>query len=60
MQPHDWLALIGATVVALVALVMISAAGEVYGLGIALFVVAVVFGFYWLKRIFDRADAGRH
>ena len=60
VQPCDWMVLIATTVVAVVALVLISVAGEVYGLGIALFIVAVGFGFYWLKRMFDRADAGRH
>lgn len=60
VQAQDWLGLIAATVIALVGLVLISVAGEVYGLGIALFVVAVGFGFRWLKRMFDRADAARH
>ncbi|MGH7042748.1 MAG: hypothetical protein ACREFY_11525 [Acetobacteraceae bacterium] len=60
MQPKDWLTLIIAAVVAIVALFLISAAGEVYGLGIALFIVAVGFGFHRLKRMFDRIDAGRH
>jgi len=60
MQTRDWLVLIGATVVAVLALVLISTAGKVYGLGIALFIVAVGFGFYWVKRMFDRADAGPH
>jgi len=60
MQPQDWLTLLAATVVAVVALVLISIAGEVYGLGIALFVVAVGWGFHRLKQVFDRIDAGRH
>jgi hypothetical protein len=60
MQLCDWLGLVGAVVLGLIALVLISVAGEVYGLGIALFIVAVVFGFYSLKRMFDRADAHRH
>ena len=60
MQSQDWLTLLGTVIVAVIALVLISTAGEVYGLGIALFVVAVGFGFYWIKRVFDRIDAGRH
>ncbi len=60
MQPQDWLTLLGTAIVAVIALVLISMAGEVYGLGIALFLVAVGFGFYWIKRVFDRIDAGRH
>ncbi len=60
MQSQDWLTLLGAAIVAVIALVLISTAGEVYGLGIALFLVAVGFGFYWIKRVFDRIDAGRH
>ncbi|MBW4091817.1 MAG: hypothetical protein HIU82_12035 [Proteobacteria bacterium] len=60
MQAQDWLTLLGTAVVAVIALVLISTAGEVYGLGIALFLVAVVYGFRTIKRVFDRIDAGRH
>lgn len=56
----DVVVLLVCGVAAVVALVMISIAGEVYGLGIALFAVAVVAGFWYLKRMFDRVDAGRH
>ncbi len=59
-EAKDWAGLIGAGVLAVVALVLISVAGEVYGLGIALFIVAVGGGFYSIKRRFDRADAGPH
>lgn len=57
---REWLVLIGAGVVALVALWLISVAGEVYGLGIALFAAAVVFALHWIRCIFDRIDATRH
>ena len=56
----DVLILLICGVAAVVALVMISIAGEVYGLGIAVFVVAVVAAFWYLKRMFDRVAAGRH
>lgn len=56
----EWLTLIVTGAVALVALVLISVAGEVYGLGIALFAGAIGFGLYWIRRIFDRIDAARH
>ena len=56
----DFLVLLVCGVAAVVALLMISIAGEVYGLGIAVFVVAVVAAFWYLKRMFDRVDAGRH
>ena len=57
---REWTILIATGVAALIALVLISDAGEVYGLGIALFAGAVVFGLYWIRRIFDRIDAARH
>jgi ABC-type multidrug transport system fused ATPase/permease subunit len=57
---QEWLVLIGTAVVALVALWLIATAGEVYGLGIALFAAAVVFGLHWIRRIFDRIDAAGH
>lgn len=56
----DVVILLACGVAALVALLLISIAGEVYGLGIAVFAVAVVFGFWYLKHVFDRIDAGRH
>ena len=54
---REWLVLIGAGVVALW---LISVAGEVYGLGIALFAAAVVFSLHWIRCIFDRIDAAGH
>ena len=39
-------------------LFMAHAGGGVYGLGLALFVVGVVFVFWFIKRYFDRLDAG--
>ncbi len=46
--------------VAIVGLFLASAGGGVYGLGLALFVVAVIASFWWVKRYYDRLDAGRH
>jgi len=46
--------------IAIVGLFLASAGGGVYGLGLALFVVAVIAGFWWVKRYYDRIDAGRH
>lgn len=40
-------------------LFLIAAGGGVYGLGLALFAVAVICGFWAIKRYFDRADAAR-
>ncbi len=37
-------------------LFMTSAGGGLYGLGLAVFVVAVVLGFYMIKRHFDRFE----
>jgi membrane protein implicated in regulation of membrane protease activity len=60
MDLIDWVILIVAVVVAIGGLFMAHAGGGVYGLGLALFVVAVVFAFWFVKRFFDRMDAGRH
>jgi membrane protein implicated in regulation of membrane protease activity len=46
--------------IAIVGLFLASAGGGVYGLGLALFVVAVIAAFWWVKRYYDRLDAGRH
>jgi hypothetical protein len=46
--------------IGLAGLFMISAGGTIYGLGVAVFVVAVVLGFYVIKRHYDRIDSGRH
>jgi hypothetical protein len=46
--------------IGLAGLFMISAGGTIYGLGMAVFVVAVVLGFYVIKRHYDRIDSGRH
>ncbi len=45
--------------VAIGALFMIDAGGGIYGLGMALFVVAVVAGFWLIKRYFDREEVRR-
>jgi O-antigen/teichoic acid export membrane protein len=46
--------------IAIIGLFLASAGGGVYGLGLAIFVVAVIAGFWWVKRYYDRVDAGRH
>jgi membrane protein implicated in regulation of membrane protease activity len=46
--------------IAIAGLFLASAGGGVYGLGLAMFVIAVVVGFWWVKRYYDRIDAGRH
>ena len=46
--------------IAISGLFLASAGGGVYGLGLAMFVIAVVVGFWWVKRYYDRVDAGRH
>lgn len=47
--------------IALGGLVMASFGGTLYGLGLAIFAVAVVLGFWTIKRHYDRVDAsGRH
>ena len=56
----DFLVLAACGAAAVIALLLIARSGEVYGLGIALFLVAVVAGFWYLKRMFDRVDAGPH
>lgn len=45
--------------IGLAGLFMIAAGGAVYGLGMAVFVVAVVLGLYVIKRHYDRIDSGR-
>ncbi len=47
-------------IVAVVGLFLASAGGGVYGLGLALFVIPVIGAFWWVKRYYDRVDAGRH
>ena len=48
-----------AILVAIGALFMIAAGGEIYGLGVALFAVAVIGGFWAIHRYFNHIDAGR-
>lgn len=42
------------------ALFMIAAGGAIYGLGIALFIVAVIGGFWSINRYFDRQSKFHH
>lgn len=60
MELRDMLPFLLAIVVAIGALFMIEAGGGVYGLGMAVFAVAVVGGFWAIKRYFDRIDRQRH
>ncbi len=49
-----------AILLAIGSLFMIDAGGQIYGLGMALFIVAVVGGFWSIKRYFDRGGTARH
>jgi len=60
IDPTDLVILAVLILIAIVGLFLASAGGGVYGLGLALFVVAVIAGFWWVKRHYDRIDAGRH
>lgn len=60
MDVRDGIPFVVAILVAIGALFMIASGGEVYGLGLALFAVAVVGGFWAISRYFNRLDAGRH
>jgi hypothetical protein len=57
MDLIGWLILAITILVAIGGLFLADAGGGVYGLGLALFVVAVVFAFWFIKRFFDRVDA---
>ncbi len=59
MTMSDWAPIVLAILVAIGGLVLAAAGGRVYLPGLALFVLAVVFGFWSLKRHFDRIDATR-
>jgi hypothetical protein len=45
--------------IAVVGLFLVSAGGGVYGLGLAIFVVAVIGAFWWVKRYYDRIGSGQ-
>ncbi len=59
MDVSDWGPFVAAILVAIGGLFLADAGGGAYGLGLALFAVAVIFGFWSIKRYFDRIDAGR-
>lgn len=60
MDVRDAIPFVVAILVAIGALFMVATGGEVYGLGLALFAVAVIGGFWAINRYFNRLDAGRH
>ncbi len=60
MDVRDMMPIVVAILVAIGSLFMIDAGGGVYGLGMALFAVAVIGGFWSIKRYFDRRDIRRH
>ena len=60
MDVRDMIPFVLAVLVAIGALFMIDAGGGIYGLGMALFAVAVIGGFWSIKRYFDRGGTTRH
>lgn len=60
MDIRDSIPFVVAILVAIGALFMITTGGQLYGLGIVLFLVAVIAGFWSIKRYFDRGDVARH
>lgn len=60
MDVRDMIPFVLAILLAIGSLFMIDAGGQIYGLGMALFVVAVVGGFWSIKRYFDRSGTTRH
>lgn len=59
MDVRDFIPFVVAILVAIGALFLIDAGGAVYGLGMAVFAIAVIGGFWSVKRYFDREDARR-
>jgi hypothetical protein len=60
MEIRDMIPFVLAILLAIGSLFMIEAGGQVYGLGMALFAVAVIGGFWAIKRYYDRVDSRRH
>ncbi|HEX5327548.1 MAG TPA: hypothetical protein VFW75_12830 [Acetobacteraceae bacterium] len=60
MELSEWIVLLVTIIVAIFGLFLVRAGGGVYALGVAVFVLAVIFGLWFIKRHFDRIDAGRH
>ncbi len=60
MEVRDAIPFVVVILVAIGALFMIETGGQLYGLGIVLFAVAVIAGFWSIKRYFDRGDVARH
>lgn len=59
MEFRDMLPFLVAILVAIGGLFMIEAGGGVYGLGMAVFALAVIGGFWAIKRYFDNIDKQR-
>ena len=60
MEMRDAIPFVVTILVAIGALFMIDTGGQLYGLGIVLFLVAIVAGFWFIKRYFDRGGVARH
>ena len=62
MSLGEWLVLALACWAAVVGLLLAASEGgeTTYALGLALFAAAVIYAGCFIKRYFDRADAGRH
>ncbi len=60
MDVRDMILFVLVILVAIGALFMIDTGGGWYGLGMALFAVTVIAGFWLIKRYFDRSSTGRH
>jgi hypothetical protein len=59
MEVRDIIPFVLVILIAIGALFMIDTGGGWYGLGMALFAVTVIAGFWLIKRYFDRIDRGR-
>ncbi|MGH7213055.1 MAG: hypothetical protein ACREF1_16535 [Acetobacteraceae bacterium] len=60
MDVRDAIPFVVAVLVAIGALFMIDTGGQLYGLGIVLFAVAVIGGFWAINRYFNEIGGGRH
>ena len=58
MDLLTWAPFILAILLVILGLTLASIGGGVYGLGVAIFLLSIVFGFWSIKRHFDRIDAG--
>ena len=62
MSIGEWVVLAIACVLGIVGLLLASSQGEgaIYGIGLVIFVAAIIYVFSFLKRHFDRIDQARH